>query len=151
MKLAEALVLRADSQKRLEQLRNRILRNATIQEGSSPAENPEQLLAEYERVAAELIQLMNRINLTNAEAQISGRTMTEALAERDILKKKQVMYQELAQSATIRPTAVTRSEIRIRGTVNVAATQRQADTIAAALQELDTRIQQANWTIDLVE
>ncbi len=53
MKLAEALILRADSQKRLAQLRDRLGRNALVQEGESPAEPPAGLLAEYEQVAAQ--------------------------------------------------------------------------------------------------
>ena len=54
MKLAEALILRADHQKRLEQLKQRLLRNAKVQEGDRPAEEPGELLAELERVAADL-------------------------------------------------------------------------------------------------
>lgn len=151
MKLAEALVLRADSQKRLEQLRNRIIRNATVQDGVTPAEQPETLLAEYETIASDLVQLIRRINLTNSASQLLGRTMTEALAERDILKQKQAVYRDLAQAATISQAAVTRSEIRFRSTVDVAAIHRQADAVAKALRELDTRIQEANWSIDLIE
>lgn len=40
MKLAEALVLRADIQKKLASLRQRIGKNAIIQEGSEPQEAP---------------------------------------------------------------------------------------------------------------
>ena len=45
MKLAEALVLRADVQKRIEQLRNRLRQSALVQEGETPPENPQELLA----------------------------------------------------------------------------------------------------------
>ncbi len=37
MKLAEALILRADTKKRFEQLRQRLLNNAKVQEGDKPA------------------------------------------------------------------------------------------------------------------
>jgi hypothetical protein len=43
MKLAEALVLRADTQKKLESLRQRIGKNAIVQEGNKPHEDPSQL------------------------------------------------------------------------------------------------------------
>jgi len=46
MKLAEALMLRADIQKRIDQLKQRLLRNVKVQEGDRPAENPEALLSE---------------------------------------------------------------------------------------------------------
>jgi hypothetical protein len=45
MKLAEALILRADSQKRVEQLRQRLTRAARVQEGENPPENPQELMA----------------------------------------------------------------------------------------------------------
>ena len=39
MKLAEALILRADCQKRIAQLKSRLLVNAKVQEGDAPASN----------------------------------------------------------------------------------------------------------------
>jgi len=42
MKLAEALILRADSQKRIEQLRQRLVRSAKVQEGETPPEQPQE-------------------------------------------------------------------------------------------------------------
>jgi len=65
MKLAEALMLRADIQKRIDQLKQRLLRNVKVQEGDRPAENPEALLSELERLLSELRQLIQRINKTN--------------------------------------------------------------------------------------
>ncbi len=40
LKMAEALILRADAQKRFEQLKQRLQQNARIQEGDTPAEAP---------------------------------------------------------------------------------------------------------------
>jgi hypothetical protein len=40
MKLAEALILRADCQKRIAQLKSRLLVNAKVQEGDAPAGDP---------------------------------------------------------------------------------------------------------------
>ncbi|WP_154408098.1 DIP1984 family protein [Anaerovibrio slackiae] len=48
MKLAEALQERADIQKRLSQLRGRLLNNAKVQEGEKPVENPAELLQEMD-------------------------------------------------------------------------------------------------------
>ncbi len=46
MKLAEALSLRADLQKRISQLEVRLKNNDRIQEGEEPAENPQELMEE---------------------------------------------------------------------------------------------------------
>ena len=40
MRLAEALILRADYQRRLEQLKQRLIRNAKVQAGDAPNEDP---------------------------------------------------------------------------------------------------------------
>jgi hypothetical protein len=151
MKLAEALVLRADCQKRLEQIKARLIRNAKVQEGEAPAEDPEALLVEYEEVSDELVQLIRRVNLSNSTAQVLGRTMTQALAERDVLKQKQAMYRDLAQAGTITQSVSTKSEVRFRSTIRVSKVQKQADSAARELRELDARIQEANWLIELLE
>ncbi len=151
MKIAEALALRADHQKRIEQLRARLLRNAKVQEGEQPAEDPEALILEYEALASELVHLIKRINVTNSSTSVAGRSMTQALAERDILKLRHTMYRDLAQAATITQAVTTRSEVRFKGTVTVSVVQKKADVIAKDLRELDARIQEANWLIDLTE
>jgi hypothetical protein len=86
MKLAEALILRADLKKRTEQLRERLRRNAKVQEGDEPAEKPEGLLKELDRVAAELESLIRRINWTNTNLMFDARyRISDAIAMRDIL------------------------------------------------------------------
>lgn len=151
MKLAEGLVLRADLAKRLEQLKARLQRNAKAQEGENPAENPDELVAEFEQVAADFAAVITRINLTNATTSLGGRTLTGALAERDVLRLRQAMYRDLAQAATITQAITTRSEVRFRPTVSVADMQAKADALAKELRELDTHIQEINWSIELRE
>jgi methyl-accepting chemotaxis protein len=86
MKIAEALALRADLQKRLEQLKQRLIKNARIQEGDKPEEDPIELQSELERSARELTLLIQRINRTNAGSKFGAGTLSDALAERDVLK-----------------------------------------------------------------
>jgi hypothetical protein len=50
MKLAEALALRAEAARRIEQLRSRIVDNARYQEGEEPAEDASRLLARSTRL-----------------------------------------------------------------------------------------------------
>jgi hypothetical protein len=52
VKLAEALSLRADATRRVEQLRTRIVANARFQEGEEPTEDAAALLAEASAVLA---------------------------------------------------------------------------------------------------
>lgn len=150
MKLAEALILRADYQKRIEQLKQRLVRNAKVQEGDDPAENPTELLAEYERVSQQLVTSIQQINKTNANTLLEGQlTIADAIAMRDGLRHKHGLYTALAEAATITQERYSRSEVKFQSTLNVAQMQKQADDLARQYRELDTKLQSANWVTDL--
>ena len=152
MKLAEALILRADHQKRIEQLRQRLVRNARVQEGENPAENPAELLEEFNRLTDELVTVIRRINKTNMQTNVeAGKTVADAIAERDVLRIRHNVYRELAQAATVTQDRYTKSEVKFRSTVRVAELQRSADEFAKAHRDLDAQIQAVNWEADLVE
>jgi hypothetical protein len=152
MKLAEALILRADAQKRIEQLKQRLLSNAKVQEGDKPSENPADLINELEDLATELTSLIQKINRTNVNTFLEpGVTIADALARRDILKLKHGLYRALAQEATITRGRFMRSEIKFISTVNVADVQQTADRLAKEHRELDAAIQAINWSTELIE
>jgi hypothetical protein len=152
MKLAEALILRADRKKRLELLKERLARVARVQEGDRPAEEPATLLEEVDRVAADLARLIKQINRTNATVRLDdGRTIADAIADRDDLRLRYSIVHHLIQSAVIKQDRFTKSEVRYQATVDVAALQQRADNLARDYRELDTKIQSANWLIDLAD
>ena len=152
MKLAEALIQRADYKKRLEQLKARILRNAKVQEGDQPAEDPRELLSEVERVARELADLVKRINRTNSATAFGDRmNVSDALAERDAIALRYRLYSELAQAASITQDRYSRSEVKYVSAISVADAQRQADLLAREYRVLDARIQELNWQTELLE
>lgn len=151
MKIAEALALRSDLQKRLEQLKQRLVKNARIQEGDVPAEDPAALQSELEKSAEELRLLIQRINRTNAATRFGTQTLADVLAERDVLKLRYNAYRELANAASTAQGRTTRSEIKFVSMVSVAATQRKADDLAREYRELDTRIQGADWLTVLLD
>ena len=78
MKTAEALALRADLEKPLEQLKRRLVKGARIQERDSPEEDPAELQAEFEKLAL----LIQRINPANAQTRFGAGTLADALVER---------------------------------------------------------------------
>lgn len=150
MKLAEALILRADCKKRFEQLQQRIIRSAKVQEGDEPPENPRELLAELERLAVELADLIKRINQTNAATPYqAGQTLADALAERDVLLLRRAVYSGLAQAASVTQDRYSKSEVKFKSTVHVPEIQRQVDALARAYRETDARIQELNWQTEL--
>lgn len=152
MKLAEGLSLRSDRQRRLEQLRQRLTRNALVQEGESPSEEPLELLVELDRLVGELLSLIQRINRTNAATTLEdGTSLSDALALRDVLGLQQKAYAALAEAASVSKARVSRSEVKYRGTVNVPETQRRADDLARDQRLLDARIQELNWRTELLD
>lgn len=152
MRLAQALILRADYQKRVEQLKQRLLNNAKVQEGDTPSEDPQMLLSELTRLAADLVSLIQRINQTNSQnAFADGKTLADALAQRDMLKIQHGVYRDLAEAATIKQDRYSKSEVKFQSTVNVAQIQHQADEFAKAYRDLDAQIQEANWRTDVIE
>src|SRR5699024_12745598 len=111
MKLAVALILRAHYKKRAAQLRQRIVSNAKVQEGEAPAENPQLLLEEFERVAEGTLDLIKRINKTNINTPVdANRTLTDALAERDVLAARRKVYADLVEAASALHGRYSRSE-----------------------------------------
>jgi hypothetical protein len=152
LKLAEGLVLRADTKKRIEQLRERLKSSALVQEGEEPPENPQELFAELQRLLEQMTMLVQRINRTNLQATLpDGRTLTTALAERDTLSLYYNVLETTATAATPKFDRAGRSEIKKVPTVKVADLRRQLDEVARQRRELDTLIQAANWTTDLLD
>jgi hypothetical protein len=151
MKLAEALILRADYQKRIAQLQQRLIRSAKVQEGEQPPETPQDLLAELESAATELTRLIQQINRTNSTVSFQDQPLSNALAERDVLRLRRSAYDSLINAAAIRQERYMRSELRMVSTVDVAELQRQVDRLSRDYRELDAQIQAMNWAIELIE
>lgn len=151
MKLAEALILRADLQKRIEQIKYRLRNNAMVQEGDQPSEDPELLLKEYEQCQLELTNIIKRINKTNIQIMFDEKwTLADALTERDGLWERRLTLSQIAESASIKQDRYTRTEIKYISTVDVRELQKKVDRLSKEYRELDTKIQGLNWTIDLI-
>jgi len=151
MKLAEALLERADLNKRIEQLQSRILASASYQEGEVPAEDASALLSECLTTIAAREVLVTAINLSNSETRVAvGRTMTELLSARESLRDQHSILARAADaSAGGWGHRQMRSELRQMSALPVTEVRRQADAIAQQLRELDVLIQRTNWEADL--
>ncbi len=153
MKLAEALAARADAQARLQELRSRIRDNARHQEGDAPAEDPNALIAEADRVAAELTRLVRAINATNAATPVEGiGTLTDAIAERDgLAARRKVLVDAAGEASGSGGLRLMRSELRMVTALDVPDLRRRIDELSRQRRQLDLRIQAADWTTELVE
>ena len=123
-----------------------------MQEGEQPPENPETLFAELDRLFAQLTALIGQINRTNLTATLpSGNTLTEALAQRDVLRLRISVLQGAAETASGTVNRYSRTEIRRVPTVDVGALRQRTDRLSQECRALDTTIQAANWSMDLIE
>ena len=152
MKLAEALLIRSDMQKKLAQLKGRIRSNVKVQDGDTPSEDPNQLLIDASQVITELTALIERIHRTNAIAKTdNGQAMMMLLVERDTLEMRHKLLIETISATEIEVDRYSAREIKWQILVSVASLQKQADDIAVKLRKLNILIQASNWQIDLVE
>lgn len=152
MKLAEALITRADLQRRIEQLRARIVAAARYQEGEEPQEDAAALVEEASAALDRLEELVVAVNLTNATVHLSdGSTMTAALARRDALRARHSLLSSSADAAqgTGGGYRQMRSELRQFAALPVVELRRRADDVARQLRELDVEVQRTNWEADL--
>lgn len=151
MKLAEALAERSDCQNRIDEIKKRLVRSARMQEGEQPAEDTAELLAEGERVFARLQELISSINRTNSKTAFDNeRTISDVIAERDVVGKRRDFLAGIAEAASTRQDRYSKSEVRFVATVSVGKLQADVDQLAKRYRELDTRLQELNWKTELI-
>ena len=151
MKLAEALLLRSDQQKKLASLKQRINANVLVQEGDTPSEDPNELMQQVFALTHEIQGLILQIHRTNAQATLSdGRLLLELLMQRDELVERHKIITGAIANTHREPDRYSAREIKWQKVIPVASLQKQADDISAKLRDLNITIQAANWQIDMV-
>lgn len=147
MKLAEALSIRADLQKRVAQLKERIKESAKVQEGDEPCDNVEEL----DEAVVQLEDLIYRINITNVQIVQDGDSLTRLIAKRDVLSMRVKALKEVVNYVAANDTRFGRNELKYVRTIDIKVLRKEADTYAKQYRELDLKIQSLNWTVDLVD
>ncbi|RYG32953.1 hypothetical protein EON81_19425 [bacterium] len=152
MKLAEALLDRANAQRAIEQLQERLKNVALVQEGEAPAEDPQQLLQSVEAAYERLKVLMQQINRTNSLTDVGGgETLTDLLARRDVLKKRHAFLHDFATTATPKKEKYQPGQVKYHSSVSVPEIRKMADRVAVEFREVEVKIQSINWSVDLME
>lgn len=141
---------RSDIQNKISEISVRLNNNAKVQDGDTPAENPIKLMEELDSLLIRLEDLMAKINLTNSKTVYDGKTITELLAHRDCLKKKIEIMRNFLNNASNRVNRMTRTEIKIISTVPVSEIQETLDCLSKELRQTDEKIQELNWTTELI-
>lgn len=151
MKLAAALSLRKDLEIRISKIKDRLENVVRVQEGDKPAEEPQELMDELDSCLSQLELLIYNINVTNMSIVADdGRSMTKLLAERDIFKKRVDILRNTFNEATNSGSRY-RNEIRYVTSIEVKPLRQKLDKFSQQYRMLDMKIQELNFTNDLVE
>ena len=151
MKLAEALQERADLNRNISSLSERLERVILVQEGEKPVENPDDLLKELNASIDRLAYLIAAINHTNDQITVNGMTLTQLIARKDTANLRMNAYKELVREAGRNTSRARGTEIKVVPTVKAADLQREVDRMAKEIRLLDNTLQETNWTSDLLE
>lgn len=151
MKLAEALIERADLREKLMKLDSRLENNARVQEGEEPGEAPSELLKELDECIKRYEYLIVHINKTNAQTiGKDGVAIADMIAKRDVLMKKLEILSDFVQSGSMLLNRSTRTEIKMLSTFSVTDMQKKIDKLSAEIRKIDTSIQELNWLTELL-
>lgn len=151
MKLAEALQERADLNRKIDQLNSRICDNVLVQEGEQPNEDPTAMLQEMAACIQRLEVLIRQINHTNCRSAVEGHNLTDLIARKDMLQVRCNAYRDIIGAASRSTSRARGTEIKIVTVVDIKRLRKEADEAAKELRLVDNMLQQANWTVDLIE
>ena len=151
MKLAEALIIRKDLQKRIQQLEKRIKNNVKVQEGDEPLEDPKELMKELHSCLKQLEELIGRINHTNINTKnAEGLSITQLIAKKDTLTMRLGILRNIYSTGTNITDRYSRTEIRLGCVIDIKQLSKQIDDCSSRLRKLNMEIQGLNFLTELL-
>lgn len=107
------------------------------------------MLSELNSNLTELETLIKKINKTNCKTFYGDRTITDLIAERDVLALNLSIKREFLREASDKINRYSNTEVKILSTVNISEKQKEIDKLSKTLRETDMKIQELNWTTEL--
>lgn len=150
MILAEALMERADLQKEIHRLTERLNNNARVEVGAEPVENPQPLIDELKRLHDKYGKLVERINRTNYETMVDGVRLDDLILERNLAMKLNHHLQSFVNEATRVVERWDSNHAVMRPSVDVAPIRKEIGAASQKIRQMDIRIQKINWTTELL-
>ena len=149
--MREALEERAEAQSRLSRLANRLALASVVREGREPAENPAKLLAELDSVHGRLGALNKIITAANNVCRLAdGRTLSEAVVDRDILTRRYASLDALAESAYKYQYKFIDGKLPdLVSLVDINKVRTASEALSVDRAALDIEIQAASWSFDV--
>lgn len=164
MKLAEALIERANIKKTTQDILNRINQNLIVDEGEEPDEHPQTLFTELESFHTRYRTLIHAINRTNTETMLEtslGRiSIMEAISYRDFMDTRiqylrsilqtlqsgrNERYEQLIYGDPRPPEKI--KQVKLLKAIEVRS---ELDKTSKERRELDSALQAANWNTEVI-
>jgi len=150
MKLAALILEKSDIENKVSQLVTRINSCARIQEGDTAPEEPAELLEELNTVYKRLELVNNAITRANHSAKFSDNQpyLINALVARDVLAKKIGQLNSIVNSCGTQQRFA-RNEIKFVTNIDVVSLRAEIDKLTKEKRDLNAKIQELNWIVDV--
>lgn len=146
MKISEALIEKSELLKINEQILNRIIRNAIVQEGEKPSEEVSVLLKILNDNFIKIEDLSLRIAKANSIVLTkTGIRIADAIIKKELLGKNIEIFRKIYESGDTNSARYSQSEIRKIRTFDLKEIQKNIDLLSKEYRVLDVNIQEANW------
>ncbi len=151
MKLGDAMGQRVECEARMLDLKKRLIRNARVQEGEQPAEDPQNLLDDVDRTALRLVELIQTIHRTACATVFDeNNSLADVITERDVLGRKRDLLIAVGDAATAGLEHLHRPEPHFVPAIQVGRIHRHVDQLSKRYREIDSRIQELSWRTDVL-
>lgn len=82
---------------------------------------------------------------------MDGQTLTELIAKKDALLLKIRFYKDVVQAGSQTSYRARNAEIKIKPTISVADWQAEIDNASKKVRLLDNKLQETNWSTELIK
>lgn len=166
MKIAEALLRRKELLREAETLQTQYSSNITVVDGVKPRRNAFAIEQKFFACYNELQKLIQDINHTNNVTMVSGISVMQMIARRDMLKFMIPQYRSMyakaeatvsAGLAKVNATDGKGNYIKVDNpnqpidNLNTVVMEKSYNAMASELRTLDLKLQALTWQVDLIE
>jgi uncharacterized coiled-coil DUF342 family protein len=99
----------------------------------------------------EFEDLVQKINYTNTVSKdTDGKSISQLIVKRDVMDTEIKMMRQFLDKASNLIQPYTKTEIRNLSSVDVSSYRKSLDDLSKKRRELEAKIQELNWTTELV-
>lgn len=151
MKLAELLIRKGIVKKQLKELESTLENNVRVPEDSvANCEDVEAIMESMSSKYEALYQIGAIVGKYNRIFEIApGQTIDDALVRRDLLIKRLTNLREVYRTAKSDRSGYRDSDVKYTVLLSPLKVRALIDTLQAELNELETKIQVANWNNEI--